>query len=120
MAEVEASLEDDAFVVRGGRCRPQSFLGGVRSHPKVPGVAGFSVQSANGVSVAELAEAGKIPHSSIGVTTVGRVRELGLDVRPTPGRGLHATVVTGEPLEEEVAERLSAIFEVRKNPRERP
>jgi len=114
--EAGEKFPDEALVVRGGRCLPGSLQSGTSEHFKVPGVTGFSVQCEPGATVAELARAGQFPHGSVGVTSVGRIRELGLEVRRTPGLGHHATVVTGGPLQDALAEALSAIFEVEKNP----
>ncbi len=51
------------------------------THP--PGVTGVSVESAEGISVAKLAQT--IPHSQISITTVAEVREAGGDVVRTAG-----------------------------------
>lgn len=85
------SLPDEALVVRGGRNRPEDIERGTGVHPS--GVAGVSVESAVGISAAELAQA--IPHGEIGVTTVGAVRELGGDVIPTTGRSPNHATLTG-------------------------
>jgi hypothetical protein len=76
--------------VRGGRNRPEDIDRGFGVHPS--GAAGVSVESAAGLSVAELSEG--IPHGQIGVTTVGQVRAVGGDVVRTSGRSAnHATLV---------------------------
>ena len=62
-------IPDDALVVRGGRKRPEDIFRGTRTHSS--GVTGISVESAAGCSREQLAAA--IPHSEIGVTTVGAV-----------------------------------------------
>ena len=83
-------LPDEALVARGGRNRPEDIDRGFGVHPS--GAAGVSVESAAGLSVAELARG--IPHGQIGVTTVGRVRAAGGDVVRTSGRSAnHATPV---------------------------
>ena len=83
-------LPDEALVVRGGLNRPEDIARGFGVHPS--GVAGVSVESAPGLSVAELATG--VPHGQLGVTTVGRVRAVGGDVVRTPGRSpRHATLV---------------------------
>ena len=83
-------LPDDALVVRGGRNRVEDIGCGFGVHPS--GAAGVSVESADGLSVTELAEG--IPHGQVGITTVGRVRAAGGDVVRTSGRSTnHATLV---------------------------
>jgi hypothetical protein len=84
-------LPDEALVVRGGRNRPEDIRRGTNTHPS--GITGVSVESAPGLSVAELAAA--IPHGQVGVTTVGEVRQAGGDVVPTAGRSPHHATLTG-------------------------
>jgi hypothetical protein len=64
---------------------------GTGTHPS--GVTGVSVESAAGVSVAELAAA--IHHGQVGVTTVGTIRAAGGDVVRTSGRTPHHATLTG-------------------------
>lgn len=87
----QATLPDDAFVVRGGINRPEHLDEKYRVHPS--GVPGWSVHSAPGASVAELAVG--VPNRQIGVTTVGRVRALGGDVIRTSGSSPHHATLTG-------------------------
>lgn len=83
-------LPDEASVVRGGRNRPEDIDRGFGVHPS--GAVGVSVESAAGLSVAELAE--RVPHGQVGVTTVARVRAAGGEVVRTSGRSPnHATLV---------------------------
>ncbi len=83
--DVLEPLPDDAFVVRGGRVPfRKSLTEGCEAHPAT-GHHGFSVQSAPGRTVQELAS--KLPHRDVGFTTVGSIREAGYDVIRTPGRG---------------------------------
>src|SRR5207237_174916 len=88
---IMAVLPNDAWVVRGGKNRPEDIERGTAIHPS--GVAGVSVESAAGASVEQLATA--IPHGQIGVTTVGKVRAAGGDVIPTSGRSPHHATLTG-------------------------
>ena len=78
-------------MVRGGHNRPGDILRGTGTHPS--GVTGVSVQCAVGLSVAVLSST--IPHSHIGVTTVGTVRQAGGDVIRTTGRNLYHATLTG-------------------------
>ena len=84
-------IPDEALVVRGGRNRPADIVRGTGTHPS--GVTGVSVESAVGVSVAELAAS--IPHGQVGVTTVGEVRKAGGDVIRTAGRSPYHATLTG-------------------------
>jgi hypothetical protein len=105
-------IPDDAIVVRGGRNSPADLRRGTGTHPS--GVTGVSVECAAGVTVDELATA--IPHSHIGVTTVGAIRAAGGDVVRTSGRSqYHATLVGLSP---EKASR--SLTPTRSNPTRKP
>ena len=84
-------IPDGALVVRGGRNQASDIQRGTGTHPA--GVTGVSVESAEGVSVAELAQT--IPHRQIGITTVTEVRKVGGDVVRTAGRSPHHATLTG-------------------------
>jgi hypothetical protein len=87
-------IPDEALVVRGGRNLPADVRRGTTTHPS--GVTGVSVECDIEVSVEELA--GNLPHSQVGVTTVGAVRAAGGDVVRTTGRSVHhATLVDLTP-----------------------
>jgi hypothetical protein len=85
------TIADEALVIRGGRNRPEDIERGFGTHPS--GVTGISVESAIGLSIAQLAA--KIPHRQIGVTSVGAVRALGGDVIRTSGRSPYHATLTG-------------------------
>jgi hypothetical protein len=110
------SLQDKTFVVRGGEAQPETLVEGTCEHETIPGLVGFSVQSANEVSVEDLAQAATLPHRRISVATVGQIRAIGLDVVSSPGRGHHATVNTRGPLPFDLAQKISSLFERRNNP----
>jgi hypothetical protein len=84
-------IPDEALVVRGGHNRPADIVHGTGTHPS--GVTGVSVESAVGVSVAELAVS--IPRGQVGVTTVGEVRKAGGEVIRTTGRSPYHATLTG-------------------------
>ena len=86
-----ARIPDDALVVRGGKNRPEDIRRGSGIHPS--GIAGVSVESGEGVSVAELAR--MIPHGQVGVTTAGKIRKVGGDVVRTSGRSPYHATLTG-------------------------
>jgi hypothetical protein len=93
---VASRIPDEAFVVRGGRNRPEDFRRGTQIHPS--GITGVSVECALGLSVEELAVG--VPHRQVGVTTVGVIRQAGGDVVRTSGRSpYHATIVGLSPEE---------------------
>ena len=83
-------IPDDALVIRGGRNQTRDIQRGTGTHPA--GITGVSVESAEGVTVLELAKT--IPHRQIGITTVAEVRKAGGDVVRTTGRSpYHATLI---------------------------
>ena len=84
-------ISDDALVIRGGKNQASDIQRGIDTHPV--GVTGVSVESAEGVSVTELAQT--IPHRQIGITTVAKVRKAGGDVIRTAGRSNYHATLTG-------------------------
>jgi hypothetical protein len=112
-------LPDEAIVLRGGTSTGQQLFNGCAEHFDVPGIYGFSVQSAAEKSVEDLARAGQFPNGKIGVTTVGAIRAAGYDVVETAGRGYHATVRVPTNWTLVAADALSANFEVQSNPAQR-
>ncbi len=81
-------LPNSAKVVRGGTNTPELIAKGTGTHPS--GVTGISVECGTCL-VKDLAKG--VPHSKVGVTTVGAVRKLGGDVIKTSGRSPnHATL----------------------------
>jgi hypothetical protein len=84
----------------------------------IPELTGFSVQSAPGISIGELARGGQFRNWQISVTTVGVLRSHGFEtVFPTPGRGAyHATVRVPDPLPPVIAALLSSLFVRVRNP----
>ena len=77
--------------MRGGQNRSEDIRRGTGTHPS--GVTGISVECAVGLSVVELAAV--IPHTQVGVTTVGEVRTTGGDVIRTSGRSPNHATLTG-------------------------
>jgi hypothetical protein len=79
----EGRLPDDAFVVRGGTNTAERFSKASGARTESDGtVSSVSVNCAAGKSISDLSKT--IPNSQIGVTTVGKVREMGGDVAPKP------------------------------------
>lgn len=91
-----APISDEAVVVRGGRNRPEDIRRGTGTHPA--GVTGVSVECGVGVPLPELAS--MVPHSQVGVTTVGAIRAAGGDVLRTSGRSPNHATLTGLSPEE--------------------
>ena len=89
-------IPDDALVIRGGKNQASDIQRGTGTHPA--GIIGVSVESAEGVPVAELART--IPHRQIGMTTVAEVRKAGGDVVRTAGRSPYHATLTGLPPEQ--------------------
>lgn len=117
-------LPDEALVVRGGQNLSGHFAQGsgviVDAGGKIEGV---SVNAAPGVSVQELTAPNPhtghpgLPHTQVGVTTVGAIRTAGGDVIPSPTRTnlYHATLSGLTP------EQASQLFRPTvKNPNIRP
>ncbi len=111
---VEERLPNDAVVIRCGlppfTARP--LLGACGDHPD--GVFGFSVQSAAGLTVAQLATACR--NKYVGYTSVGEIRRLGYDVVRTGKEFHHATVVVPKDWSTEAADVLTDLFVMAVNP----
>ena len=119
MLELRALVtEADQYVVRAGIARPDNLIGGTTAHRLIPALTGFSVQSAPGVLIEELARGGEFRNRQISVTTRNALRWHGFDVVfPTPGRGAyHATVRAPNPLPPDSAELISGLFVQYPNP----
>jgi hypothetical protein len=108
----------DQYVVRAGLARPDNLIAGTTAHRLIPGLTGFSVQSAPGVSVGDLARGGQFHNRQISATTQNALRQQGFEVVfPTPGRGAyHATVRAPDPLLPDTAALLSSLFLQCSNP----
>ena len=116
--EPETQHISGTFAVRGGLARPRDLIAGTRSHTRMDGVSGISVQCWPGVSIAELAKGGDFPNAQISVATYDDMRHAGFKILLlTPGRGCcHAIVILPVPLPMDVAVRLSALFVRQVNP----
>lgn len=112
----DRSRDEVQNVVRGGITTPQSLIDRSAEHIAVPGLYGFSVQSAPGLSVEQLARAGGFPNRQISVTTTAALAELGIAVVPSPGAGYHATAQVPNPFPPGLAAQISGIFRQQPNP----
>src|SRR5579883_2048738 len=122
------------WVVRGGEAKATDLISGYGPHPLVPGLYGFSVQSAPGKTVSELAQAGRCPNATISYETVVAlaqvVQSVGYEMRlvPSPGGGYHhtfavvydATKVMQTLLPNVVAQALTTTFRRMPNPHRAP
>jgi hypothetical protein len=114
MPDSPEKLPDDALIVRGGRPpfdQPKPLHERCDEHPD--GYFGFSVQSAPGLSLDQLASALRNP--IVGFTTVGQIRKIGYDVVPTFGFGWHATVVVPRDWTRADADQLAQLFQETRN-----
>jgi len=59
----------EQYVVRAGLAHPETLMNDTGPHRDIPDLTGFSVRSAPGVSVDELARGGWFRHGWISVTT---------------------------------------------------
>ncbi|MBO0889019.1 hypothetical protein J2P12_07970, partial [Candidatus Bathyarchaeota archaeon] len=96
---------EDPLVVRGGLNTPQSLDTALLK-------GGISANSAPGATVEQLSQG--LPHTNIGVTTVGSIRGIGGDVisDATDENPFHVIIVPGPGGTQE----LSALFDIRPNP----
>ena len=86
-------------------------------------MTGFSVTTAPGMSVEQLALTANYPNGQIGWTTVSELAKLGVPVLPTPflpGMPLHGTAVVPIPLDPARAAQISELFNRIPNPARKP
>jgi len=110
------------MVVRGGLMAPEGLWTNAEDHHLEKLDEGqedqwaISVFSADELSIAEICEAGPIPHPKIRVSTVDAVRSLGFDVVPTDA--VHADLKFPQQPDEDTWDALRGIFgEPQRNPR---
>jgi hypothetical protein len=105
------------YVIRGGMASPQNLITG---STLVPGtnLSGFSVTSAPGMSVNQLAMAANYQNGQISYTTTADLGAIGVPVVPTPSdnNALHATAVVPVPLDPTRAAQISGVFTRIANP----
>ncbi len=106
-------IPDEALVVRCGQPPfPASpLLLACGEHPE--GVHGFSVQSAAGLTVGQLAVACR--NKTVGFSIVGDIRGLGYDVIRTGREFHHATVAVPRDWSEDAAKVLADLFQLATN-----
>lgn len=85
------------WVVRGGIATPDRLIKGYGEHLAVPGLYGFSVQYAPGLSVDEIARARRFPNTLLSIAydteLAAALKPLGYGLRivRSSGRGYHHT-----------------------------
>ena len=112
----ESEPSNVVYVVRAGVVTPTQLKNGTAIHTGVPGLEGFSVQSAPGMRVDQLAASGNFPNKQISVTTVEQLKSIGVVVQTSPGQGMHATVVVPVNAPDTVFVLISGQFVPRPNP----
>ena len=107
------------YVVRGGVAAPANLIQGSSPvDPPYQNLTGFSVTTAPGMSVTQLALSRNYPNKQISYTTVGALQGIGVPVRPTPfpNNPLHGTALVPVPLDPARAAQISALFSQMPNP----
>src|SRR5579884_1217939 len=83
------------WVVRAGVATAQALTAGYAEHDEVPGLFGFSVQYAPGLTIEDLAQAGQFPHKQISFATddslAAALMPIGyrMSLVKSPGLGYH-------------------------------
>jgi hypothetical protein len=112
----QGGCEQPQYVVRGGEGKARDFEKGTAM---TQNGFGFSVQTAPGVIVEELARGGGYPNKQISVTTVDRLQSIpGVIVTTgTQGAGdYHGTVNIPYPARSGVFDSISGVFTPQPNP----
>ncbi|MDO8756743.1 MAG: hypothetical protein Q7J64_01915, partial [Elusimicrobiota bacterium] len=84
---VASQGQEPVWVVRGGVVTPEQLKTGAKLHRGIPGLFGFSVQSAPGKTIEELAAAGRFRNGQISVATVDALLAVGVLIVKSPGEG---------------------------------
>jgi hypothetical protein len=109
---VDDRLPDETWVVRGGVMESQTMMTNAQVHnAECPGEWALSVAAVNGWTVEALAMAAPFPNRQMRVSTVGAIRALGHDVRPTIDDPPHADLVLSREPDEELWEELRGAFD---------
>jgi hypothetical protein len=86
-----------AWVVRAGEASAQSLMQGYAEHNHIPGLYGFSVQYAPGLSLDDLALSGRFPNATVSfedeAVLQAALTPIGyrIQLRSSPGMGHHHT-----------------------------
>jgi hypothetical protein len=98
---------------------PDNLIGGAKSVVSpYDSLTGFSVSTAPGMSVQDLANIAQYPNNIISYTTVDALAVIGVPVVPTPfpGMPIHGTAVVPIPLDPARAAEISSVFQQIPNP----
>ena len=108
---VSQPLPDEALVVRGGVMELAVLETNAQTHYDEFGEYALSVYSLPDRSADEIALLASLPHAKIRVSTVGRLREAGYPVVPSPGPPGHADLELPHPPTEGDWRVLDALFD---------
>ena len=90
---------------------PVDLARGAQSHFDVEGIYALSVYCAAEKTAAEIADRVPLPHSFVRQSTVGRLRDAGYEVVPSPGPPAHADLVLPDPPTDVDWEMLDVLFD---------
>jgi RHS repeat-associated protein len=117
----ESQRTQPQYVIRGGLAAPDNLIrfSGPVDAPYA-NLTGFSVTTAPGMSVQQLAMVARYDNGKISYTTTATLASIGVRVVATPfpdrGMPLHATAVVPVPLDPARAAQISAVFTRIPNP----
>lgn len=109
-------MPDEAFVIRGGVMHLDDLRTNVDNHYDMVLEAedreewALSVNSIPGLRIRDLALKAQRPNPKMCVSTVGRVRALGHEVRPDWEENGHSNIVFGSEPTDADLERVKAVF----------
>jgi len=108
-------LDDNALVVRGGTSTPENLQINQSKDER----GHISANSGNGATIGELATSPEpFLNGKITITTVGEIRDIGMDVVPDPTakNPLRASIIpTSVPITDSEVSALSSLFNQQKN-----
>ena len=115
----DTAKTNEQYVIRGGLAAPENLIrGSVQVKAPYQNLTGFSVTTAPGMTIGQLARAAQYENRMISFTTVEELATIGIVVAPTPfpGMPLHGTVVVPIPLDPALAEQINNTFTRVTNP----
>ncbi len=113
----ESQRTQPQYVIRVGLAAPQNLMTGSTAIPGT-NLSVFSVTTAPGMKVNQLAMVASYPNPQISYTTTNALSNIGVPVVPTPSANnpLHATAIVPVPLDPARAAQISGIFTRIPNP----
>ena len=104
-------LPDDAIVIRGGVMTPRTMEVNAYTEYDETGVYALSVSSLPDADFDTIAAAARLPHGQVCVSTVGRIRAAGYEVRQSEPPPAHADLLLPNPPADEDWEALLVVFD---------